>query len=57
MAEIADALRSDRPHRASGEHAAHVIEILNAAAQAAAAHHPVDLVSTFTPPAPMPWAM
>ena len=46
-----------RPHRASGEHAAHVIEILNAAAQAAAAHHPVDLVSTFTPPAPMPWAM
>ncbi|MCW5861421.1 MAG: hypothetical protein KIS63_24220, partial [Caldilineales bacterium] len=57
VAEIADALRSDRPHRASGEHAAHVIEILNAAAQAAAAHHPVDLVSTFTPPAPMPWAM
>ncbi len=57
VAEIADAIREGRPHRASGEQAAHVVEILNAATQSATSQRPVDLVSTFTPPAPMPWAL
>ncbi len=56
VAEIADALREGRPHRASGEQAAHVVEILNAITQSAAGQHPVELLSTFTPPTPMPWA-
>lgn len=55
--EMAFALAEGRPSRATGEHAAHVIEILEAITTSANSDSkPVELESTFTPPAPMPWA-
>jgi predicted dehydrogenase len=57
VAELADALREGRPHRATGEHAAHVVEILGAAAKSMRSHGPVALTSSFAPPAPMDWAL
>lgn len=56
VAEIADALRENRPHRATGEQAAHVVEILGAAKESMKTHLPVPITSTFAPPPPMPWA-
>ena len=56
VAEIADALRADRPHRASGEHAAHVVEILEAAATSMREGRPLAVDSTFAAPEPMDWA-
>lgn len=56
LAELADAIREGRPHRASGEHAAHVVEILCAAAESIERHGPVPVTSSFEPPAPMDWA-
>ena len=55
--EMADALVQNRPHRATGTQAAHVVEILEAATQSMEHGAPVDLHSTFTPPAPMVWAV
>ncbi|HVG00544.1 MAG TPA: Gfo/Idh/MocA family oxidoreductase [Chloroflexia bacterium] len=54
--EMVCAMREDRPHRFSGEHAAHVTEILCATAESAKMGRPVDIVSGFAPPAPMDWA-
>lgn len=56
VAEIADALREGRPHRASGAHAAHVVEILNAAVESMRSYAPVLLTSSFPAPEPMEWA-
>jgi predicted dehydrogenase len=55
LLDLDDAIRDGRPHRMSAEHAAHVIEILDAA-DAARAGGPVDVTSTFDRPAPLPWA-
>jgi predicted dehydrogenase len=57
VAELADAMREDRPHRATGEHAAHVVEILGAAAESMRIHAPMRITSSFARPAPMDWAM
>ncbi len=57
VVEMADALRENRPQRATGAQAAHVVEILCAIQQSYREGHPVAIESTFTPPAPMPWAM
>lgn len=54
--EMAAAMLANRPHRFTGEQAAHIVEVLNAAAQSALTGQRVDVVSTFTPPAPMDWA-
>ncbi|GAB4529592.1 MAG: Gfo/Idh/MocA family oxidoreductase [Anaerolineae bacterium] len=54
--ELATALLESRPHRFSGEHAAHVVDILESCAQAVREQHPVTLSTSFTPPAPMAWA-
>lgn len=56
VAELADAMRAGRPHRATGEHAAHVVEILEAAATSMRAGRPVAVESDFAAPAPMDWA-
>jgi len=57
VAEMAGAIREGRPHRATGEHAAHVTEILDGiAASSAAGGDRIEIGSTFDPPAPMPWA-
>ncbi|WP_182882197.1 Gfo/Idh/MocA family protein [Microbispora sp. H10949] len=55
--DLAAAIREDRPHRATGRQAAHVVEILCAARESYETGKPVELTSDFTPPAPMEWAL
>ena len=56
LVDLAEAVEQGRPHRATGEHAAHVVEILNAVEQAAEEGGSVDVSSTFERPEPMAWA-
>jgi predicted dehydrogenase len=57
VAEMAAAIAEGRPHRASGEQAAHVVDILeSAAASMADGGRRVEITSSFPPPALMPWA-
>jgi len=56
LADLAEAIEEGRPHRASAEHAAHVVEVLNAIARSAAEGRAVNVESEFQPPAPMEWA-
>jgi predicted dehydrogenase len=57
VAEMAAAIGEGRPHRASGEQAAHVVEILEAAAQSmAGGGREIAISSTIEPPPLMPWA-
>lgn len=57
VAEMADAIAEGRPHRASAEHAAHVVEILETvAASIADGGRPVAITSAFSIPPLMPWA-
>ncbi len=55
--DLAQAIAEGRPHRATGEHAAHVVEILCAASESAQSGQPVEVHSSFTPPEPMEWAI
>ena len=58
VAEMASAIGDGRPHRASGEQAAHVVDILEAAARSIAdGGRRIEIASTFAPPALMPWAV
>ncbi len=54
--DMAEAIANHRPHRATGEQAAHVVEICCAAHQSLKRNRPVGITSTFTPPEPMDWA-
>lgn len=56
IAEFVSAMNEGRPHRCSAEHAAHIVDILNAAAASQQSGTPVDVTSSFPPPLPMPWA-
>ncbi len=57
VAEMAAAIAEDRPHRATGEQAAHVVDILEAAvASMADDGRPVAITSTFDAPPLMGWA-
>jgi predicted dehydrogenase len=56
VAEMADAIAEGRPHRATGAHAAHVVEILEAVKQSWTEGRPVAVHSDFPPPPPMEWA-
>jgi predicted dehydrogenase len=57
VAEMASAIAEDRPHRASGEQAAHIVDILEAAtASMRADGQPIEVTSTFAQPTLMPWA-
>jgi predicted dehydrogenase len=53
--DMALAIKEDRPHRATGEQAAHVVEILNAIANSVELGRPVEVHSSFEPPALMDW--
>jgi predicted dehydrogenase len=55
--DMAQAIAEARPHRATGEQAAHVVEILNAITQSMQTSQPVTIHSSFTPPLPMEWAV
>ncbi|MCL6628775.1 MAG: Gfo/Idh/MocA family oxidoreductase [Armatimonadetes bacterium] len=54
VADMAYALRSGRKHRASGELAYHVLDIMLACNDSSTAGAHIALESTCTPPAPMP---
>lgn len=57
VAELVDAIHENRPHRATGEHAAHVVEVVAAIQRSITAHgRSVAVKSRFPLPAPMPWA-
>ena len=57
VADMADAIAEGRPHRASAEQAAHVVDILEAAATSIAdGGRRVDVTTSFSPPPLMPWA-
>jgi predicted dehydrogenase len=53
LVELADAIAQDRPHRVTGEQAAHVVEILNAISTSlSSGSGPVPINSVFTVPEP-----
>jgi predicted dehydrogenase len=56
LVDFAEALRMGQNARVTGEHAAHVVEILEATDTSARSGETVELTSSFTPPAPMEWA-
>lgn len=57
VAEMAAAIAAGRPHRASGEQAAHVVSVLEAAATSMADDgRPIEIRSTFDAPPLMDWA-
>jgi predicted dehydrogenase len=49
--ELVDAMIEGRPHRVTGEQAAHVVEILEATARSVELECAVDISSSFNPPA------
>jgi predicted dehydrogenase len=57
LVDLAEAIEDGRPHRSTGEHAAHVVEVLDAArASAAGGGASVDVRSAFRRPEPLDWA-
>ena len=54
LADMADALRSGRPHRASGRLAYHVLEVIQALLDSSEAEAHVRVDSTFVRPEPLP---
>jgi predicted dehydrogenase len=56
LSDLAEAIDEGRPHRATGEHAAHVVEALEAAKLSADQGGSVDVRSTFARPEPFDWA-
>lgn len=54
--EMAEAIVEGRPHRATGEQAAHIVEVLAAATESLRRNEPVAVNSEFAQPAPMAWA-
>jgi predicted dehydrogenase len=56
LVDLAEALEEGRPHRMGAEHAAHVVEVLEAVERSIEQGAAVDVRSAFPPPAPLPWA-
>jgi len=56
LVELVDAVARGGPHRAGAEHAAHVVEVLEAIAAAASTGGAVAVASSFPPPQPLEWA-
>ncbi len=54
LADLARAIETGRPHRASGELAFHVLEIMESVIRAGRSHEVVTLASTVERPAPVP---
>jgi predicted dehydrogenase len=55
--ELAQALLEERPHRFSGEQAAHITDILAASTASLASGHSVPITSRFPAPAPADWSL
>ncbi len=56
VADLAHAIADERPQRVTGDHAAHVVDILSAARQSMRERRRIAIDSTFDPPALMDWA-
>jgi predicted dehydrogenase len=57
LLDLATAIRDGRPHRMSGAHAAHIVDVVAAAATSIASDGaPVEVGSSFPQPQPMEWA-
>ena len=56
VVDLAVAMREGRPHRASAEMAAHIIDVMASIEEAAHRGAAVEVKSVFSPPEPMPWA-
>jgi predicted dehydrogenase len=54
LADLAHALNTDRPHRASGELALHVLEVMDAVARSSAEHAVIELTTSVDRPDPVP---
>jgi len=54
VADLAYALRTGRPHRANGELAYHVLDVMHAVLEAASSGRHVELTSTCERPAALP---
>jgi predicted dehydrogenase len=54
LSDMARAIETDRPHRASGELAFHVLEVMDGILRAAAEHAVVEIDSTVERPQPVP---
>ena len=57
VADMANAIRSGRPHRASGELALHVLDAMEAAAEASAKGKAITLTSTCARPSALPMGL
>lgn len=57
LADMAHAVRSGRPHRASGELSFHVLDVMQSLLDASAAGRHVDVSSTCERPAPLPMGL
>jgi len=57
LVDLAQAIEEGRPHRASADHAVHVVEVLNAVARSARDETAVAVGSGFQTPTPMDWAL
>jgi predicted dehydrogenase len=56
LVDLVEAIAGGRRHRAGAEHAAHVVELMEAIARSGVEGRPVDVRSDFVPPLPMEWA-
>ncbi len=57
LAEMAQAILEGRPHRATGEQAAHVADVVSGAMESMRTGKPVDVSSDFQRPEPMVWSI
>jgi predicted dehydrogenase len=57
LVDLADAVSEGRPHRMSAEHAAHVVDVLNAVDTSRREGGAAEVHSSFALPAPMEWAL
>lgn len=56
LLDLDEAIRDGRPHRMGAEHAAHVVDVLNAVDASRLERGAVDVGSSFPQPEPLPWA-
>jgi hypothetical protein len=54
LADLATAIADDRPHRASGELALHVLDIMESILVAGSEHRVVELTTSAEPSLPVP---
>jgi predicted dehydrogenase len=57
LVDLVEAVEDGRPHRMGAEHAAHVVEVLEAVGLAGVEERPVEVRSSFERPVPMDWAV